>query len=143
MPAVAITTIWWSIGLPMMLFLAALQQIPRELYEAAALDNASRWRTLWSITLPSIRRTIVLVIMIEVVLQFQLFGQALPHDAGRPEQRDRGRSCCSSMKPASALATRLRRRGLAGAVRHDAHRCHGAVLDRSRRREARMSAPAT
>ncbi len=61
MPGIAIVTVWWIIGLPMMLFLAALQQIPREVYEAAALDNASRWRTLTRITLPSIRRTIVLV----------------------------------------------------------------------------------
>jgi multiple sugar transport system permease protein len=76
LPAVAIATIWWCIGLPMMLFLAALQQVPRELYEAAALDHAGRWKTLWSVTLPSIRRTFVLVLVIEIVLQFQLFGQA-------------------------------------------------------------------
>src|SRR3546814_3114548 len=75
MPAIAITTIWWCIGLPMVLFLAALQQVPRALYEAAALDNASRWRTLTRITLPAIRRTFALVIIIEVILQFQLFGQ--------------------------------------------------------------------
>ena len=43
--ALAITTIWWSIGLPMLLFLAGLQQVPGDLYEAAALDRASRWRT--------------------------------------------------------------------------------------------------
>jgi multiple sugar transport system permease protein len=78
------------IGLPMMLFLAALQQIPKEVYEAAALDNASRWRVLVSITLPAIRRTIVLVAVIEVILQFQLFGQANlitnggPNNASRP-----------------------------------------------------------
>jgi multiple sugar transport system permease protein len=75
MPGIAIVTVWWIIGLPMMLFLAALQQIPREVYEAAALDNASRWRTLTRITLPSIRRTIVLVAVIELILQFQVFGQ--------------------------------------------------------------------
>jgi multiple sugar transport system permease protein len=90
LPAIAITTIWWCLGLPMMLFLAALQQVPHELYEAAALDNAGRWKTLWSITLPSIRRTFVLVIIIEIVLQFQLFGQAQlmtlggPNNASRP-----------------------------------------------------------
>src|SRR5690606_30882632 len=44
LPSIAVTTIWWGIGLPMVLFLAALQQVPRELYEAAALDNASRLR---------------------------------------------------------------------------------------------------
>jgi multiple sugar transport system permease protein len=90
LPAIAIATIWWCVGLPMMLFLAALQQVPAELYEAAALDNAGRWRTLWSVTLPSIRRTFALVIIIEIVLQFQLFGQARlmtlggPNNASRP-----------------------------------------------------------
>lgn len=90
LPAIAITTIWWCIGLPMMLFLAALQQVPQELYEAAALDNAGRWKTLRHVTLPSIRRTFMLVIVIEVVLQFQLFGQAQlmtmggPNNASRP-----------------------------------------------------------
>lgn len=90
LPAIAITTIWWCIGLPMMLFLAALQQVPPELYEAAALDNAGRWKTLWNVTLPSIRRTFALVIIIEIVLQFQLFGQAQlmtlggPNNASRP-----------------------------------------------------------
>jgi multiple sugar transport system permease protein len=85
MPAIAITTIWWCIGLPMMLFLAALQQVPRDLYEAAALDNAGRWRTLWSITLPSIQRTARVVVVIEIILQFQLFGQAQIMTLGGPD----------------------------------------------------------
>jgi multiple sugar transport system permease protein len=84
LPAVALTTIWWCIGLPTMLFLAALQQIPRDIYEAAELDNATRWRTLLSITLPSIRRTTLVVIVVEVVLQFQLFGQAQIMTLGGP-----------------------------------------------------------
>lgn len=90
LPAIAVTTVWWIIGLPMMLFLAALQQIPGELYEAAALDNASRRRSFWSITLPSIRRTMLVVIIYEIVAQFQLFGQAWlltrggPNNASRP-----------------------------------------------------------
>jgi multiple sugar transport system permease protein len=85
LPAIALTTIWWCIGLPTMLFLAALQQIPRDLYEAAALDNASRWRTLVCITLPSIKRTTIVVVVIEVVLQFQLFGQAQIMTLGGPD----------------------------------------------------------
>lgn len=89
MPGIAIVTVWWIIGLPMILFLAALQQIPREVYEAAALDNATRWRTLISITLPAIRRTIVLVAVIEIVLQFQLFGQAQLITAGGPNNATR------------------------------------------------------
>lgn len=86
---VAIVTVWWIIGFPMMLFLAGLQQIPRELYEAAALDNAGRWRTFVSITLPSLWRTVALVIVIEIVLQFQLFGQSLLLTAGGPNNSSR------------------------------------------------------
>ena len=90
LPAVALVTVWWIIGLPMMLFLAALQQIPQDVYEAAAMDNASRWRTFASITLPAIRRTVALVAIIEVILQFQIFGQVQlmtqggPNNASRP-----------------------------------------------------------
>lgn len=84
MIGIAIATIWWCIGLPMMLFLSALQQIPADIYEAAALDNASRWRTLWYITLPSIRRTFALVVIIQIVLQFQLFGQSKLMTLGGP-----------------------------------------------------------
>jgi multiple sugar transport system permease protein len=89
MPAVAVTTIWWGIGLPMVLFLAALQQVPRELYEAAALDGASKARTLFAITLPSIRRTVALVICVEIILQFQLFGQPHLMTGGGPNNSTR------------------------------------------------------
>ena len=89
MPAIALVTVWWGIGLPMVLFLAALQQVPKELYEAAALDGSSRWQTLRSITLPSIKRTMVLVIIVEIILQFQLFGQAQLLTNGGPNNSTR------------------------------------------------------
>ena len=82
--ALAITTIWWSIGLPMMLFLAGLQQIPGEMYEAAALDRAGRWTTLWRVTLPAMRRTVVLVVMLQTAAQLQIFGQAQLLTGGGP-----------------------------------------------------------
>ncbi|HEX8231730.1 MAG TPA: sugar ABC transporter permease [Caulobacteraceae bacterium] len=82
--SVAIATIWWSIGLPMMLFLAGLQQIPQDIYEAAALDRASRWTTFWRVTVPSLRRTLVLVVMLQTAAQLQLFGQAQLLTAGGP-----------------------------------------------------------
>jgi multiple sugar transport system permease protein len=88
-PALAITTIWWSIGLPMMLFLAGLQQIPGDVYEAAALDRASVWRTFLRITLPSLQRTLVLVIMLQTAAQLQLFGQAQLLTAGGPSGASR------------------------------------------------------
>lgn len=83
-PALAITTVWWSLGLPMMLFLAGLQQIPADMYEAAALDRASKWTTLTRITLPSLRRTLVLVVMLQTAAQLQIFGQAQLLTAGGP-----------------------------------------------------------
>ena len=87
--SVAIATIWWCIGLPMMLFVAALQQIPSDLYEAAAIDGARKWQRFYYITLPSITRTIILVIIIEIVMQFQLFGQALLMTQGGPNNSSR------------------------------------------------------
>ena len=89
LPGVAVVTVWWIIGLPMTLFLAALQQIPPELYEAAALDNASRWRTLVGVTLPQIKRAILLVGLIEVILQFQIFGQVMLITGGGPDNASR------------------------------------------------------
>lgn len=70
---VALVTVWWIIGLPMIMFLSALQQIPSDIYEAAALDNTPRWRVLTHITLPSLKRAIILVALIEVIRQFQVF----------------------------------------------------------------------
>ena len=84
-----ITTIWWSVGFPMLLFLAGLQQIPSDMYEAAALDNASRWTTFWRITLPSLRRTVVLVVMLQTAAQLQLFGQSQLLTAGGPSGASR------------------------------------------------------
>jgi multiple sugar transport system permease protein len=89
LPAIAITTIWWSLGLPMLLFLAGLQQIPEDMYEAAALDNASRLTTFWRITVPSLRRTLVLVVMLQTAAQLQLFGQSQLLTAGGPSGASR------------------------------------------------------
>ncbi len=76
MAAIVITTIWWSLGIAMILFLAGLQDISRDLYEAAALDNATGFRAFWYITLPNLQRTITLVIVLQIILHFQVFGQS-------------------------------------------------------------------
>ena len=89
LPALAITTIWWSIGLPMMLFLAGLQQIPEDIYEAAALDGAGRWTTFWRVTLPSLQPTLILVIMLQTAAQLQMFGQAQLLTGGGPSGASR------------------------------------------------------
>ena len=89
LPALALTTIWWSLGLPMLLFLAGLQQIPREMYEAAALDGADRWTTFRRITLPALKRTTILVVMLQTAAQLQLFGQSQLLTAGGPSGASR------------------------------------------------------
>jgi multiple sugar transport system permease protein len=88
-PALAITTIWWSLGFPTMLILAGLQQIPADVYEAAALDRASRWATFRRITLPPLRRTLLLVVMLQTAAQLQLFGQAQLLTGGGPSGASR------------------------------------------------------
>jgi len=89
LPGLALTTIWWSIGFPMLLFLAGLQQVPEDMYEAAALDNAGRWTTFWRITVPALRRTIVLVVMLQTAAQLQMFGQSQLLTAGGPSGASR------------------------------------------------------
>jgi multiple sugar transport system permease protein len=89
MPSLAVATLWWGVGLPMALFIAALNQIPQDIYEAAELDFASRWKVLGRITLPSIKRTLVLVLVLQIVLQFQMFGQAQLMTKGGPADQTR------------------------------------------------------
>lgn len=83
-PAIAITTLWWSLGFPIMLILSGLQQVPGDIYEAAALDGAGRWTVLRRITIPAIRRTLLLVVMLQTAAQLQLFGQAQLLTGGGP-----------------------------------------------------------
>lgn len=89
LPFIAGVTVWWGIGLPMTLILAALQQVPKDLYEAAALDNASRWRSFRYITLPALRRTLILVAIVQLLGQLQVFGQAQLLTNGGPNNSTR------------------------------------------------------
>ena len=89
MPVLVLTTLWWSVGVPMALFLAGLQQIPKELYEAAALDRAGRWDRFWLITLPALARTTWLVIILQIISHFQVFGQVLLMTGGGPANSTR------------------------------------------------------
>lgn len=89
LPFIALVTVWWGIGLPMTLILAALQQVPKDLYEAAALDNTSRWRRFRFITLPALRRTLILVAIVQLLGQLQVFGQAQLLTNGGPNNSTR------------------------------------------------------
>lgn len=77
MLAVVITTLWWTVGFSFLLFLAALQNIPRHLYEAAALDGAGAWQRMVHITLPMLRTITGLVITLQVLASLQVFDQVV------------------------------------------------------------------
>jgi multiple sugar transport system permease protein len=72
---VAIITIWWTNGFSILLFLAGLRNIPRELYEAAALDGATGWQMFSRITWPLIWPITVLCLTIQLILQLKIFDQ--------------------------------------------------------------------
>jgi multiple sugar transport system permease protein len=74
--SVIILTVWWTIGFNFLLYLAALQAIPAQLYEAAEIDGAGGWRRLFGITLPLLNRTTGLVIVLQVLASLKLFDQA-------------------------------------------------------------------
>ena len=75
MPGVAVVTIWWTNGFSILLFLAGLRNIPQEIYEAAALDGATRYQMLTRITLPLLWPITTLCLTIQLILQMKIFDQ--------------------------------------------------------------------
>ena len=84
MPAVAGVTIWWTVGFNMLLFIAGLQNIPQEYYEAAALDGANNFRRFTHITCPLIWPVGSLVLVLQLILQFKIFDQVYLLTLGGP-----------------------------------------------------------
>lgn len=76
LPAIMLLNIWTTAPTFMILYLAALQDIPEHLYEAARVDGASSWHVLWKITLPLLRPTTFLVTALGTIGAFQMFDQA-------------------------------------------------------------------
>jgi multiple sugar transport system permease protein len=79
--------IWKGVGWGMVIFLAALQGIPTELYEAAAIDGADEWRQFTRITLPLIRRTTSFVVVALIIGGFQVFISVFLITGGGPLHR--------------------------------------------------------
>ncbi|NUR09148.1 MAG: sugar ABC transporter permease [Nocardioidaceae bacterium] len=84
MPSLAITTIWWTLGFNFVLYLAGLQDIPHELYEAASVDGAGPWQQIRSITIPLLGRTTTLVAVLQVIASLKVFDQMYIMTAGGP-----------------------------------------------------------
>ena len=84
MPSLAITTVWWTLGFNFILYLAGLQEIPRELYEAASMDGAGPWQQIRRITIPMLARTTTLVAVLQVIASLKVFDQMYIMTAGGP-----------------------------------------------------------
>lgn len=84
MGAIILCSIWASVGFQMVIYLAGLQNIPEELYEAARMDEASGWQQFWWITMPMLRPTHVFVIIATTIFCFKLFTQVQILTQGGP-----------------------------------------------------------
>ncbi|MEJ2566589.1 MAG: sugar ABC transporter permease [Gammaproteobacteria bacterium] len=85
LPAIMLTSIWQGVGLQMVVLLAALQAIPAELYEAAAIDGAPAWQRFRHVTLPQLRNALVFVVVVTTILAFRVFDQVRIMTQGGPE----------------------------------------------------------
>jgi multiple sugar transport system permease protein len=84
MLAIVITTVWWTVGFNFLLYLAALQGIPAQVYEAAAIDGANGRQQLFRITLPLLSRTTGLIVVLQLVASLKIFDQVYLMTNGGP-----------------------------------------------------------
>jgi ABC-type sugar transport system permease subunit len=82
--AISLITLWWRVGFPMLVILAGLQDIPREIYEAASIDGAGALERFRFITLPLLAPVLVFVLIIRLIDSFKVFAQVYLVTAGGP-----------------------------------------------------------
>ena len=82
--SVLLVAAWRYTGLTMLYFLAGLQSIPTDVYEAASVDGAGRWTTFWQITLPLLRPVSLFVVVVTIIGSFQFFAEPLLLAGGGP-----------------------------------------------------------
>lgn len=87
--SIVLLQLWKSVGFNMVLLLAGLQNIPRHLYEAAAIDGAGGWAIFWRITLPMLSPTLFFAMVITVINGFQVFDAAFIMTQGGPGDASR------------------------------------------------------
>jgi multiple sugar transport system permease protein len=84
MASVAFATVWWTLGFNFVLYLAGLQDIPRDLYEAASLDGTGPVKQIRHITIPMLGRTTTLVAVLQVIASLKIFDQIYIMTQGGP-----------------------------------------------------------
>lgn len=87
MPAIVLLSVWKNFGYNMIILLAGLQAIPKDLYEAASLEGATRWQQLRHITLPTLAPMLLMVSILTMAGHFQLFAEPYVMTQGGPAQR--------------------------------------------------------
>ncbi|GIF77945.1 carbohydrate ABC transporter permease [Asanoa siamensis] len=87
MPAVVLMSVWSSVGFSMVVYLAALQSIPNDLYEAARIDGAGAWARLRHVTLPMLRPSTLFLMVMGIIGSFQVFTQIYIMTSGGPLNR--------------------------------------------------------
>ena len=87
--ALVLVTVWWTLGFNAVIFLAGLQDVPRELYEAAEVDGASAWSRFWNVTIPGLRPVMTFVLMITIIASANMFGQSFIMTRGQPGEETR------------------------------------------------------
>ncbi|AXG83110.1 carbohydrate ABC transporter permease [Streptomyces paludis] len=83
--SIGILIAWSSIGFNMLILYAALQSVPRELFDSARVDGASEWRMAWSIKVPLVRRSLVLTTVLSIIGSLQIFSDPLLFRSMTPE----------------------------------------------------------
>lgn len=81
---VIVVSVWAQMGFHMLILLAGLQSIPKDMYEASSIDGAGPWRTFWSITLPLLMPTMVVVLVLSLIRAVQVFDQVFVLTTGGP-----------------------------------------------------------
>lgn len=84
MSVIVFVTLWWTAGYNIILFLSSLQDLPQDLYEAAAVDGASGWAQFWHITLPLLRNRMLFITTLQIIASFKLFDQVYILTGGGP-----------------------------------------------------------
>jgi len=84
LPAIMFMDVWISIGYYMILFLSAMETIPRDLYETASLEGATPWQQFVRITLPLVKPTLLFVVVINTIKSFQIFVEVYVMTKGGP-----------------------------------------------------------
>jgi multiple sugar transport system permease protein len=85
MASLVIVTTWANMGGTVLIYLAALQSIPAQLYEAAELDGATIWRRIWHVTLPQMRGIMLILLLIQIIATVQVFTEPFTLTGGGPD----------------------------------------------------------